>query len=374
MSTEALSGRRAQMVADARAFEAEAGRVAVVSYPPRHVTIGVTSACPNRCVFCAYHAEDARGHSRVSDLPFRLELDVFRRMVDLCHAGRVPRVHICGTGEPFTHRDILAMIDYVIDVYGEASVQTNFERRLFAARGYLAALLERAGKLSYITTDLMSGDPATHERLKLGSRYADVLDAMEQLSARAGLRFEAHLVLTKYNWQHLDELVDEIAARGISARLAIVNLHAYGFNAVTAPEARYFKADTQITAALQAARARGKQRGVEVVIPRPVDEPPFACGAFWSRFQTWPAAGNDPQRYGENVIIGGCAAVAVGGLNTLGYIFDYPDIMALWNNEHFVRIRAGLLRGEYPDAACVGCQSHPAVAAQAAVTADAEEG
>ena len=49
----------------------------------------------------------------------------FRRLVDLCYRARVPKVHICATGEPFLHHDILAMIDYVAARYGRASVQTK---------------------------------------------------------------------------------------------------------------------------------------------------------------------------------------------------------------------------------------------------------
>jgi MoaA/NifB/PqqE/SkfB family radical SAM enzyme len=314
----------------------------------------------NRCTFCAYHSDDARGGvSNVYNIPFKLRLDDFKRMVEICHEGRVPRVHICATGEPFLHSDILAMIDHMIEVCGYASVQTNFAQPLFTERGYLDEILRRRDFMVNITTDVLSGDPRVHEEMKRGSTYEDVLGAMEHLSARSDIPFEIHYIITKHNHRSICDLIDDLAKRRINCHLAIVNLHAYGFNEHTSRESLYLKRDTHITKALAEAKRHGVRRGIQVSIPQPADTVGNLCEAFWSRIQTWPVEGIETGRRGENVIIGACTAVVNGGLNSLGYFLDYSDIMQLWNNDIFIRIRESLLSGEYPDEACRMCMRHP---------------
>ena len=61
---------------------------------PDSVTIGVTSACNGKCLFCAYHGEDAENNSKVYNLPFSLSFQDFKRIVDMAYEGGVPHVHI----------------------------------------------------------------------------------------------------------------------------------------------------------------------------------------------------------------------------------------------------------------------------------------
>ncbi len=340
-------------------FQREFYKKAVLSYPPRSVTIGISSACSFRCVFCAYHSNDAKnGASNVYGLPFRLSLDDFRRIVEMCYAGRVPKVHICATGEPFLHPNILEIIDYTIEVYGTTSIQTDFFRPTFEKHDYLDEIIQRQDFISYITTDVLSGDPEVHEKLKKGSRYEDVLFSMEYINKYSNIHFEVHYIITKHNYQHIDKLINDLSRRRINCHIAIVNLHPYGFNDFTSPRSLYTSKDVHITNALQKAKELGKERGIPVSTPLPADAGPGICGSFWTRFQTWPVKGIDRERYGENVIVGGCNAVVIGNLKSLGYLFDYDNIMELWNNEHFVTIRESLLRGVYPDKACQSCQNY----------------
>ena len=44
-----------------------------------------------------------------------------------------------------------------------------------------------------------------------------------------------------------------------------------------------------------------------------------------------------------------------GELNSLGYLFDYDNIIDAWNNEKLVQIRKNLIRGIYPDENCKKC-------------------
>lgn len=60
---------------------------AVLSSPPMRVTIGVASACNNRCLFCSYHGEDAKNNSNVYNLPFMLSMEDFKKAVDMSFRG-----------------------------------------------------------------------------------------------------------------------------------------------------------------------------------------------------------------------------------------------------------------------------------------------
>jgi hypothetical protein len=181
---------------------------------------------------------------------------------------------------------------------------------------------------------------------------------MEYIAQRSSIHFDVHCVVTKHNYQALDKLVLDLARRKINCHLALVNLHPHGFNEFTSLDSAYMSTDLPVTEALQRVKALGAQNEIEVRLPLPFDEGEGLCGSFWNRFQTWPVKGIDERRYAENVIVGGCNAVVRGNLKSHGYILDYKNIMDLWNNEHFVRIRENLLRGVYPDEACSTCQSY----------------
>jgi len=113
-----------------------------------------------------------------------------------------------------------------------------------------------------------------------------------------------------------------------------------------------------LTKSLIEAERYAQESKVEISIPEPFDGQNRNCGSFWTRFQVWPVKGIDPKRYSENVIIGGCNAVVRGHLKSLGYFFDYNNIMELWNNDKFQTIRRNLLKGVYPDLECKTCQSY----------------
>jgi MoaA/NifB/PqqE/SkfB family radical SAM enzyme len=279
-------------------------------------------------------------------------------MVDMCYEGRVPKVHICATGEPFMHKDVLSMMDYTIDVYGSVSIQTDFFQPLFEKQNYLDAIVARGDSISCIITDILSGDPDIHESIKKGSSFKYIMSSMEYLSSLSNIVFEIHYIITKYNYKNLTLLINELAKRKINCYIAIVNLHASGFNDFTSPRSAYKESDINITNALKQAESLGLEKGIKVSLPTPVDKNNGQCGSFWTRFQTWPVEGIDESRYAENVIVGGCNAVVRGNLNTLGYMFDYDNVMDLWNNKYFVEIRENLLKGVYPDDECKVCQNY----------------
>jgi FkbM family methyltransferase len=117
----------------------------------------------------------------------------------------------------------------------------------------------------------------------------------------------------------------------------------------------YTSEDIEITQALEEAKSYGAQNKIKVNVPLPVDSEQNQCDVFWHKVQIWPVMGIDPMRYSENMIPHACRAVVKGHLNSLGYLFDYDNIMDFWNNEKLVTIRQNLMNGIYPDEECKYC-------------------
>lgn len=329
---------------------------AVLTYAPKSITIHITSGCPNKCRFCAFHGEDAKGNSKAYGLPFLMSYDDFVRIVDMANRGGVNRIHICGTGEPFTNPAILDMIDYVIKVHGKVSFQTCFYKKLFDMKGYLDEIVKRADKIEYITTDVCSGDPEEHEYIKQGSSYEELLNALEYIAKRCNVKIHPFLILTRSHHKNIKSIIDSFLERGITNfDLSIGNLFSYDYSEFTSSDNVYISTDYEISKLLNETVEYGKERGIAVSIPQPADKRTEMCNVFWHKLQAWPVQGCEQGRYGENMIPCSCAAVVRGDLNSLGYLFDYDSIMDAWNSPKLVEIRKNLLKGKYPSEYCKSC-------------------
>lgn len=339
---------------DYEIFAREAFKQAVVSYPPPSVTIGVNSHCMNRCAFCAYHSKDAKNRSRVYNVPFMVSPKRFKRMVDMCHQGGVPNIHLCATGEPFLHPQINELLEIMLDSCGYLSFQSSFPIDIMKRNKSLDRIIKWAPHIRKITTDIMSGDPVQHAEMKIGSDYYSILDILKRLSD-LGICLESHFVLTKLNYTRIEELASTLISRGIKCTLAIVNIHPYGFNEITDIRNAYYSKDIEIMSVLDRVVAQCIGSCVSVSVPKPFDTA-RVCGSLWSRFQVWPVDITPENRRDENIVIGGCSAVVLGDMH-LGYFFDYGSIMDLWNNPYFVAYRTKMLNGEYPSMHCENCSN-----------------
>jgi MoaA/NifB/PqqE/SkfB family radical SAM enzyme len=328
----------------------------------------ITGACTNQCIFCCHHSIDSKSDpvsKHLYNLKFSISYDVFCKTVDMAYNARVPHVHIVATGEPFLHKDIMKIIDYVIEKYGEVSFQSNFDKNIFEKNNYVNAILDRADYITSITTDMLSSDPKKHEEIKKGSKYEDSLGIMQEISKKAGILFDMHLILTKHNYQNMDKLVEDLYNRGVNFRFSIVNLHPHNFNDFTSIDAVYKSNDVEIKKELDKVEHICKELGVQVSIPEPFDKATSKCGVFWSRLQTIPSWDIPKEKWMGNVIQGDCNAVVKGKMRSFGNIFDYDNLFDLWNNEILVKIRKDLIHNKYPDKECKNCQNYLVTAKQA---------
>jgi MoaA/NifB/PqqE/SkfB family radical SAM enzyme len=355
--------RARRLLLDNVMYSMTRGKIAKLPYPPRHISIMITGACTNQCVFCCHHSVDSKNDpvsKHLYNLKFAISYDDFCKTVDMAYDARVPHVHVVGTGEPFLHKDVIRMIDYVIKKYGEVSFQSNFNKKIFDKSDYIDAIVDRAKYITYITTDILSSDPKKHDEIKKGSKYEDLLGIMQEISKKAKILFDVHLILTKYNYQDMDKLVEDLYNRGINFRFSIVNLHPHNFNEFTSTDAVYKTNDIEIKKELEKVQHVGNELGVQVSIPQPFDNEASRCEVFWSRLQTIPSWDIPREKWIGNVIQGDCNAVVKGKMRSFGNIFDYDNLFELWNNEMLVKIRKDIIRNKYPDEECKNCQNYPA--------------
>jgi len=320
-----------------------------------------TGACTNQCVFCCHHSIDSKSDpvsKHLYNLKFAISFDDFCRIVDMAYKARVPHVHIVATGEPFLHKDIMKMIDYVIEKYGEVSFQSNFNKNIFEKNNYAKAIVDRADYITRITTDILSPDPKKHQEIKIGSEYEYLLGIMQKIGAKTGILFDVHLILTKHNYQNMDKLVEDLYNRGINFKFSIVNLSPHNFNDFTSLNAVYESNDAEIKKELVKVKLICQKLGVPALIPEPFDRPTSKCSVFWSRLQTIPSWDIPKEKWIGNVIQGDCNAVVKGKMRSLGNIFDYDNLFDLWNNEILVKIRRDLIHNKYPDKECQNCQNY----------------
>lgn len=326
----------------------------ILSYPPLWMTIGITSACTNHCLFCSYHGNDAKEISNTYGLPFMLSYQDFKKIVDMAEVGGVPHIHICGTGEPFFNPNILEMIDYVIMKYGEVSLQTDFLKSLFEKKNYLDELIKREKHITYIATDVLSSKSEEHDNIKRGASYIELLNIMDYIGSKSNLIIKVVVIITKQNYKNIKGIIDDFLKRNVNLELLIVNLLSYDYSDYTSSNNVFTSRDIDIINSLKEVEEYAKSRGVRITLPKPAEEEED-CYVFWREFQTWPVKGCKKERYGENMIPHACSAVVRGELNSIGYLFDYSTIMEAWNNEKLVKIRENIMQGNYPSDWCRRC-------------------
>jgi MoaA/NifB/PqqE/SkfB family radical SAM enzyme len=335
------------------------GRKAYVPYPPLWVTVGITGNCAFKCQFCCSHCPDAGKDEKASHqykIPFNITLDDFKKIVDLCHEAGVPRIHVCGTGEPFLHPRILEILDYVISVYSHVSLQTDFIKVIFDKKQYIDEIIKREKHITYITTDIFP--QRVHEAVKMGSDFEYLLHCMERISHETDIPFGAHVLLTKQTYQGLTELLLTLHNRKIHFYLELVHLLPFGFNAFTSLDNVYMSSDIEIKVELDRLREAASSHHLWTIIPQPwdvINKNGMRCTMFWRKVQLMPSKKLAKERWCGNAIPQQCNAVVTGDIFSIGNVFDYENFMDFWNNNKLIGIRKKIMSGELPDEACRSC-------------------
>lgn len=322
-------------------------------------TIGVTGVCFFKYEFCCSHCPES-GKNKLSNhqykVPFTLKLKHFKKIVDLCYAAKVPKIHICGTGEPFLHPHIFDFIDYTIKIYGSVSLQTDFSKQLFKNSPFIKELLLRKKNISYITTDIFP--ERLHNGIKIGSDFSFLINCLKTICSQSDISINANLIISKRSYKGITALINQLHKKKINFNLDIDHLFLFGFNDFTSFDNLYLSSDLEITQELISAKARAKDLGIDIRIPLPWDlsnDEAIRCNVFWQKFQTMPSKKLPKERWSGNAIPQPCPVVVLGDIQSIGNILNYQDFMQFWNNPKLQQIRGKIIEGRIPDPACSYC-------------------
>jgi hypothetical protein len=171
---------------------------------------------------------------------------------------------------------------------------------------------------------------------------------MSYISLKSNIKFDVHHILTHKTYHDLYKLPKLLHENNINFILHVVNLHAYGFNEFTSVKNAYMSNDLNIERELNTMVEYCEKNNIPYTIPKPFDKG-SGCTVFWSRIQLLPVKTLPKEKWIGNAITNYCNAFVNGGLETLGNIYDYKNVMEFWNNEKIVNIRKGLINGSLSD-------------------------
>ena len=351
------------IISDEILYRLLSGKIVNLPYPPRELAISITGACTNRCLFCVHHSLDAKKDPAVNklyNLPYRLSYVDFTKIVDIAYESRVPKIHIVASGEAFTHKDILKMIDYTINVYDKFSLFTNFHKGLFEKHNYINEIIHRGGHISTICTDILSYYPTIHESIKLGSNYEYLLNSLEKISRSTDIHFSIMYIYTKQNYKDVHKLVELLHNKCVNFDFNIISLDPYNFNEFTSLSNAYTSDINDMTNELNILKDKCKELQINLNVANPIDIPPAKKEElFWKQIHFSPSRDVPEYQWNGNAYIRLCMGVVKGDLSSLGYLYDYNSLMDFWNNEKYKKIRKNMIKGIYPSNQCKYCYQCP---------------
>jgi MoaA/NifB/PqqE/SkfB family radical SAM enzyme len=332
---------------------------------PSYATILVETRCSNSCLYCVNHNKDAAKHSKTSGIYINnnlsLTLEEFKNEVDILKENGVPKIHICGAGEPFFNKNMLDFIDYVFEEYNDVSFQTNF-RRTF--KNFIPEIARRT--ISYIGTDLVGGTKESFEKIKIGSKWEELWDNIAHLEdeCRKNNNFiplHMYCVINKQEitYKNAAALVKKCLEFKSIKNIVFHNIHAFGFNDFVDFKNIIKVSDYEIISLIENAKKLGKANGLEVSGPAYYsDSKNYNCRNFWSRIMlNFPNNKIPENKWKGNVMPGGCLAETIGELYSIGNVFD-TDFWDIWNSEKMIQARKDSLKGNLPDKYCSICPAH----------------
>lgn len=335
------------------------GRIAKLHYPPKWVTIGIAGHCTFKCLFCCCHCPDAGKKEKIAHqykIPYTLDFETYKRIVQMCVEAKVPHIHLCSMGEPFLHPQLMDFVDYLTSFYPrDISLQTDFAKNIFEKKRFVEKIIERRKHIRTITTDIFGEQD--HNRVKSGSDFNFVLDCMEHLSRETTIKFNLFMILTKNSYKGVPELLEKLHRRRIKFKLHLTNLFPFGFNEFTSANNIYLSTDENISNELKKIREKAKKLNAKIRITPAWDtlKGNARCLALWNKVQLLPTKKLPKSMWPGNAVPFQCPAVVIGDMFTIGNLLEFDDFMSFWNNDRLVSYRKMMLNGQMPDDECENC-------------------
>lgn len=323
----------------------ETGRVKL----PHFVQIEPVGQCNLRCQMCPVRLRhDGPEHGAAF-----MSLEVFCRLID--QFDRATELHLQGLGEPMMHPRLFEMIHYAVSRGIHVSCTSNMT--LLSPRR--AELCVTSG-LEALNISVDSADPATYERIRVGSRFSRVeqnvalLQETKQRLQSPAPRLKLVGVLMRQTLPGLADLV-RLAHRWGIDDLWIQHLcHDYAEHTLPAeylPMRRFVDHQTligrewsEIQHVFDEACAVAEELGVHLRLPspRPNPHPPGTPGP---RRCDWPWVRGYVSYQGLSMP---CCTIGTPDRFNFGNMAD-EGVDAIWNGAAYNRFREELSSEEPPE-------------------------
>ncbi len=217
--------------------------------------VEVTSRCSSRCTFCP---SKTIGHRWLAgDLPYEL----FRDRI-APHLARFDLAYLQGWGEPLLHPHIWEMLALA----RRAGCRVGFTTCGSHLDGESIDRLLGEG-LDVLSISFAGASQATHESLRVGSNYAQLVKNVEELTARrtrmndSRLEIELHFLMIRSNIHELPAFVRLAASLGVDQVVA-TNLTYTPTRALDAERVFARAPEPAHTACVEAGAAEARKLGI----------------------------------------------------------------------------------------------------------------
>lgn len=164
-------------------------------YIPRLVVLELTRRCSLRCVHC-------RASAGGSDLYDELDTEEWRRLLKDIASFSKPIIILSG-GEPLLREDVFDIITYG----REAGLTMSLSTCGITLTEKTAAKLKESG-IGRVSVSIDGKDAAAHDFIRQQKGAHDAaLRAIDTLK-RYGIAFQINTTVTKYNFKHLNEILE----------------------------------------------------------------------------------------------------------------------------------------------------------------------
>ena len=140
---------------------------------PTYVLVEPVSSCNLRCPMCFQTDKTFTRKPYMGVMSF----DLFRAVIDECHANHTGAITLASRGEPLLHPEFDKMLAYLKEKFFEIKINTNgtaLTERL------CHAILEN--EVNNIVFSIDAGDKSTYEKLRFGARFEDTLEGVKMFS------------------------------------------------------------------------------------------------------------------------------------------------------------------------------------------------
>ncbi len=161
---------------------------------PTDIFLSITHMCNLNCYHCSVYPSDYRNNELTTKELFSL----ICKLADM----KVFTIRISG-GEPFLRRDLLLIIEHIVNNNMRLSINTN---AMFITKKIVKKLADYSKRIDDIMVSIDGSRAEIHERLRTTGSFAKTIHGIQQLTD-AGLNVSAYTTVVKYNLRDIENII-----------------------------------------------------------------------------------------------------------------------------------------------------------------------